>query len=118
MLRTVSACLFATAVLAWCGGRQPVQAQNPQPAPPTAQPAPVGPPNSASPPPEKIEPSQQPRSTTRPGTRGQDTLGGGTLRPPDVDPGMAVRPPANAQGTMPVVPPPGSPGGNQNVLPK
>jgi hypothetical protein len=36
--------------------------------------------------------------------------------PPHVDPGMHQ--PAPEQGTMPVIPPPGTPGGNQNVQPK
>ena len=36
--------------------------------------------------------------------------------PPHVDRGMAK--PAPQRGTMPVIPPPGSPGGNPNVQPK
>jgi len=40
----------------------------------------------------------------------------GVLCPPNVDPDMkAPTPPA---GKMPVIPPPGSPGGNQSVQPK
>lgn len=42
----------------------------------------------------------------------------GVICPPGgVDPQMAT-PPPQAGGTMPVIPPPGSPGGNQNVQPK
>lgn len=110
MLRTVLAIsLLATAVLASSGHEQPAWAQNPLPAPPTAQPAPVGPPNSTTPPPERIEP-------TNPQTTGRRE---GTVRPPsDIDPGIAVAPLGGAQGTMPVVPPPGAPGGNPNVIPK
>jgi hypothetical protein len=40
----------------------------------------------------------------------------GVICPPGVDPAMAQKPPA--EGTLKVVPPPGSPGGDPNVLPK
>ena len=40
----------------------------------------------------------------------------GVICPPDVDPAMKA-PTPNA-GKMPVIPPPGSPGGSQNVQPK
>jgi hypothetical protein len=40
----------------------------------------------------------------------------GVLCPPNVDPGMNT--PASDTGKMPVIPPPGSPGGNPNVQPK
>ena len=41
----------------------------------------------------------------------------GVICPPEVaDPG--VKQPAPNTGTMPVIPPPGSPGGKQNVQPK
>ena len=36
--------------------------------------------------------------------------------PPDVDPAMKA--PTPKGGTMPVIPPPGSPGGNPNIHPK
>jgi hypothetical protein len=42
--------------------------------------------------------------------------GGGVICPPDVDPGMKA--PAPETGKMPVIPPPGSPGGAPNVQPK
>lgn len=41
---------------------------------------------------------------------------GGVICPPQVDP--AIKKPAPNKGTMPVIPPPGSPGGNPNVQPK
>jgi hypothetical protein len=41
---------------------------------------------------------------------------GGVICPPDVDP--AIKSPTPDTGKMPVIPPPGSPGGNPNVLPK
>ncbi len=40
----------------------------------------------------------------------------GVICPPNVDPGMKA--PAPDAGKMPVIPPPGSPGGNPNVAPK
>jgi hypothetical protein len=40
----------------------------------------------------------------------------GVICPPDVDPGMKT--PAPNTGKMPVIPPPGAPGGNPNVQPK
>jgi hypothetical protein len=42
--------------------------------------------------------------------------GGGVICPPDVDPG--IKAPAPETGKMPVIPPPGSPGGDPNVQPK
>jgi hypothetical protein len=42
--------------------------------------------------------------------------GGGVICPPNVDPGMKA--PAPETGKMPVIPPPGSPGGEPNVQPK
>jgi hypothetical protein len=40
----------------------------------------------------------------------------GVICPPDVDQGMKV--PTPNTGKMPVIPPPGSPGGDQSVQPK
>ncbi len=40
----------------------------------------------------------------------------GVICPPNVDPGMKA--PTPDTGKMPVIPPPGSPGGNPNVEPK
>jgi hypothetical protein len=42
--------------------------------------------------------------------------GGGVICAPNVDPGIKV--PAPDTGKMPVIPPPGSPGGDPNVQPK
>ena len=47
---------------------------------------------------------------------GQLSRTNGTLHPPPVDPGMQKKP--TVGGTMPVVPPPGTPGGNPRVIPK
>jgi len=41
---------------------------------------------------------------------------GGVICPPDVDPAMKA--PTPKAGNTPVIPPPGSPGGNPNIQPK
>ena len=44
---------------------------------------------------------------------------GGVIRPPaGVDPGLDQAPPALGQHSMPVIPPPGTPGGNPEIKPK
>jgi len=54
--------------------------------------------------------------------RNNQTLGqklgqtGGVICPPEVDPGMKA--PTPEGGNTPVIPPPGSPGGNPTVRPK
>jgi hypothetical protein len=94
-------------------------AQNPQPAPPQDPHHPLAPPSASQPPPEQIAP----RDTTQSAQSG-DTLSDrlsrqqGTLHPPSVDPGISAPLPSHGQGAMPVIPPPGSPGGNQAVVPK
>jgi hypothetical protein len=43
----------------------------------------------------------------------------GVIKPPsDVDPGMAKQAPVPNPNSTPVIPPPGTPGGNQDVKPK
>jgi hypothetical protein len=68
---------------------------------------------------------QDPRSTqsdTRPGESLSERLDrtDGVIRPPsNIVPQMPqARPPAPDPGTTPVIPPPGTPGGNQGVEPK
>jgi hypothetical protein len=84
----------------------PALAQNPQPAPPSNPTAPVAPPNAPAPPPEQIAP---PDSTLSDRLSRQK----GSISPPNVDPGMNVKPPRNAGGTTPVIPPPAG-----SVVPK
>jgi hypothetical protein len=98
--------LLASAALTY-----PALAQNPQPAPPQATQTPVAPPSASQPPPEKIAPHQGTLSDQLSDQKG-------TLHPPSVDPGINARLPQQAQGSMPVIPPPGTPGGNQAVVPK
>lgn len=103
MLRTLS----VTAVILMAA---PAMAQNPQPASPSDPTVRVAPP-SASAPPEKIAPPSRDLSKRLSQQRG-------TIDPPNVDPNMTVHPPAQTRGKTPVIPPPGSPGGNQSVVPK
>jgi hypothetical protein len=66
------------------------------------------------------DPSKNEPSTT--GSASNENLsdklarGDGVLCPPNVDPGMTAPPPRG--GKTPVIPPPGSPGGDPNVQPK
>jgi hypothetical protein len=104
MTRTTCGVVFLAAALALpLAG----QAQTSQPVP--QQPPPTG--NDASRvPPERVEPQ---------GGTMSDKLSksNGTLKPPDVDPGMAAKPPSTASD-MPVIPPPGTPGDKSAVQPK
>ena len=90
----------------------PALAQNPQTTSPANPTVPIAPPNAPTPPPERVAPSSGNLSDRLSQQKG-------TIAPPNVDPGMTVSPPANgATGTTPVIPPPGSPGGNRSVVPK
>src|SRR5215475_12823706 len=93
-------------------------AQNPQPAAPHEEHPTVAPPNAPNPPPEQIAPAD--RGTVTGNTTLSDKLSQqqGTLKPPTVDPGIQAPVPAPTRGTMPVIPPPGTPGGDQRVVPK
>jgi hypothetical protein len=104
MLRTLS----VTALILIAA---PAMAQNPQPASPTNPTVPIAPPTAASPPPEKIAPPDGSLSNRMSQQKG-------TITPPNVDPGMMVSPPKTSGATTPVIPPPGSPGGNPSVIPK
>ena len=93
-------------------------AQNPQPAPPQETRPPVAPPNSPTPPPERIAPPDKaPGATADQNLSDRLSRQQGTLRPPTVDPGIQA-PAPRGQGAMPVIPPPGTPGGDQKVVPK
>ena len=87
------------------------RAQNPQPTAPTNPTVPVAPPSTPTPPPEQLAPGNGDMSNKLSQQRGM-------IKPPNVDPGMTVAPPATGTATTPVIPPPGSPGGNRSVVPK
>ena len=57
-------------------------------------------------------------ASTAPGQTLSDKLAqsNGVICPPNVDP--AIKAPTPNAGKMPVIPPPGSPGGNPNLQPK
>jgi hypothetical protein len=124
MPRTLS--LTALILTATVASAAPALAQNPQPASPANPTVPMAPPNAPSPPPERIAP---PSGNTLGGTSSSGSTGRGdlsnrlsrqqgTITPPNIDPGMQVSPPRNGSATTPVIPPPGSPGGNRSVIPK
>jgi hypothetical protein len=94
-------------------------AQNPQPAPPGETHTAVAPPSASQPPPEQIAPgSSMPPSSGTTNLSQRLAKDQGTLTPPAVDPGIQAPLPSHSEGTMPVIPPPGTPGGNQTVVPK
>src|SRR5262245_40595361 len=72
----------------------------------------------ATKPPGTSDPGKTSPSTTGSGQNLSDTLArsDGVLCPPSVDPEIAAPPPGG--GKTPVIPPPGSPGGDPNVQPK
>jgi hypothetical protein len=67
-------------------------------------------------------PAEQPNQPVEPPASGSNSSdlsrSGGVIKPPtDVDPQMKQTPPTTGS-TMPIIPPPGSPGGNPAVKPK
>ncbi|KLK93234.1 hypothetical protein AA309_09525 [Microvirga vignae] len=105
--------------LAMVGGVTAALAQNPEVL---NQQAPNMPPLQQMPPekvePEGIRPQEDPSST---GSTLSDRLeeSEGVIRPPETGaPDITVPAPVPNPGTTPVIPPPGSPGGNQQVEPK
>jgi hypothetical protein len=106
-LAALATVLFSLSPLAANGAElRPDPAQRPEPAPQSA-------PNNPNPvPAERIAP---------PAGLPSDQLArsGGIIKPPaDIDPGIATPPPDPGPRSMPVIPPPGTPGGNTNLVPK
>ena len=67
-------------------------------------------------------PAEQPNQPVEPPATGSSSSdlsrSGGVIRPPaDVDPQMKQMPPSSGD-RMPVIPPPGTPGGNPSAKPK
>jgi hypothetical protein len=95
---------------------RPDPTQKPEPAPQSA------PGNPQAAPPERIAPpAATPEDSGGSGAPLSDRLSRsqGTIKPPaNVDPGMAAVPPDPGPRSMPVIPPPGTPGGNSTVTPK
>jgi len=66
-------------------------------------------------------PSAAQTAQAPPGDNPSDKLGksGGVIKPGEnLDPKMQVAPPDPGPTSTPVIPPPGTPGGNPNVVPK
>jgi hypothetical protein len=110
---------FLLGLAAWLALPCAADAQNPQPAAPNEPHPPLASPSSPQLPPERIAPSGRPQ-----GSNGSENLSDrlsrqqGTVQPPPGDAGIRVPLPPNGQGTMPVIPPPGTQGGDQNIVPK
>jgi hypothetical protein len=104
--------LLAAVPLGGAGAQlRPDPAQRPEPAPQTVP----GNPNPT--PPEKVAPEDSGGSGAPLGERLSRSQG--TIKPPaNVDPGMATPAPDPGPRSMPVIPPPGTPGGNPSVVPK
>ena len=117
--------LLACVLLAASAAVQAVQAQAPPtPATPPAQTAPPAPPRASNCAPTQLAPSQgtiAPEGSTT-GQRAEplsDKLAradGVLCPPPGIDP--EIRAPTPEAGNTPVIPPPGSPGGDPSVRPK
>jgi hypothetical protein len=96
------------------GATLPCAAQNPSP-PPSAAPPSTAPQTRD---PKACAADRQPRD----GGSGNETLSkkleqtDGVICPPDIDPDIKI--PTPQAGRMPVIPPPGSPGGDPTVRPK
>lgn len=56
--------------------------------------------------------------TMTPSVQGVPATPGLVIPPPSVDPGMVTLPATPQAGTMPVIPPPGTPGSKSPVQPK
>jgi hypothetical protein len=104
--------------LAMAGGVTAAMAQNPDVL---NQQAPNMPPLQQMPP-EKVEPKGiQPQDPSSTGSTLSDKLekSDGVIRPPaTATPDMTVPAPVPNPNTTPVIPPPGSPGGNPQIVPK
>lgn len=92
-------------------------AQDRAPEPPQPRPPAVDP--KACAPGDRLKPGEQ--NPSAPSTTGEslsDKLArtDGVICPPNVDPDIRV--PAPSGGTMPVIPPPGAPGGDPSIRPK
>ena len=79
------------------------------------------PPEVMEPPTESTTPPPDPSTDAKPEEPLSEKLdkGKGVLEPPHgIDPEIKKSAPENFQSTMPVLPPPGEPGGNQQIQPK
>jgi hypothetical protein len=82
----------------------PAEIQPAHPAKPNATPST---PERPAPAPQLAHPSPQPEGKEK-----------GMIRPPLTGDTEITKPPPSSDPTMPIVPPPGSPGGNRKIVPK
>ena len=124
---------LATALLAWSGSgghsqappvpaippdaRTPVPAEITPSHPANGQPAPGSPGPDVQRPPQTEIPAPLPPGV-RPDTPGGTTSNGVARPPSPVDPGINRGAPAPGLFPTPVIPPPGTPGGDPTVMPK
>jgi hypothetical protein len=111
--RAVAGALIGVALLA---PPDLANAQTPPSGKPATPPEIMEPPNeSTTPPPDPGAGDSQPKEPLSK----QLDQGDGVLEPPrGIDPEIKKPVPDDFKGKMPVIPPPGSPGGNPNVEPK
>src|SRR3954454_16548639 len=81
---------------------EPATGQNPQTTAPQNPTVPVPPRNSPTTPPERIAPAEGSGNLSEKLSRDR-----GTVKPPQVVPGLTVARPRNGVAVMPVIPPPG-----------
>lgn len=109
MTRPAISALVAALVLAGTVGgaaiAQDTRNLRPQPLPEVTQPPPAG------------ENAPQPEGSTVPPGEDLSHSGGVLTPPPSADQGV-VKPPSEGTGSMPIIRPPGTPGGNPSVQPK
>ena len=115
----VTVCLVAMLLAA--NAAAPAQPQLPpaqQPPPAQHQPSTVVEDPKACAPSERVPPGRAPGAPSTTGENLSDRLArtDGVICPPNVDP--KINAPTPETGKMPVIPPPGSPGGNPNIQPK
>lgn len=114
MQRTLTVLLCTGLALAPLGASH---AQNPQAAPPGNPHPAIASPSAPTPPPEKLSPAAK-ADTNRATLSDKLAQQNGTLEPPKTGDSGAVIKPHQETGNMPVIPPPGTKGGNQRVQPK
>ena len=111
MIRHSAFAVLTACLLTACLLTAAAQAQTPKP-PSTS---PQVPPSAEAP----RSGSDTAPSTTPPATSEQLSRSGGVIKPPEnVDPKMQAPTPNPGPQSMPIVPPPGAPGGNPDVKPK
>ena len=108
LCRSVQVLALAAAAVAIIGLAmvEPAKALSQDTQPPQAEPAP----KPCSPP---VSPPNASSDVAKPGCQSD-----GVIKPPQIEDRSVLQTPDLGPSSMPVIPPPGSPGGNPNVKPK